>query len=234
MLPAQLARMGYAEPISLLERAAIDRYRASFDESLAASGGKPEPHDLSGYHLKHRWAYELATTPALLDRISSVLGPDLVLWASHFWYKPPFSEDRVPWHCDAVYWPVLNRDIHLTAWIALSASDRGNGCLRMIPGSHRTVPHDTQLQDPTALSLPIADLEMAPGQVTFFSGYLFHGSEGNMSASPRIGYALRFSTPAVRFDEVQVKSGFNYLRSILVRGTDRYHHNDFMAAPPPF
>jgi ectoine hydroxylase-related dioxygenase (phytanoyl-CoA dioxygenase family) len=133
-----------------------------------------------------------------------------------------------------VYWPVLNRDINLTAWIALSACDRSNGCLRVIPGSHRTVPHDACIQDLAGSSLPIVDLEMAPGQVTFFSGYLFHGSEGNTSASSRIGYALRCTTPEVRFDETLVKSNFDYLRAIMVRGTDRYHYNDFMAAPPPF
>jgi ectoine hydroxylase-related dioxygenase (phytanoyl-CoA dioxygenase family) len=67
-----------------------------------------------------------------------------------------------------------------------------------------------------------------------FSGYLFHGSVGNPSASPRIACALRFTTPEVRFDRPAVEASFNYLKTIVVRGVDRYHHNDFMALSPPF
>ncbi|MGK4006312.1 phytanoyl-CoA dioxygenase family protein [Sorangium sp. So ce1036] len=233
-LTEQLSRNGYVDPVPVFDRAEADHYRRSFLDSLGESGGRPDPHTLSGYHLRHRWAYELATTPALLDCVEAVLGPDLVLWASHVWYKPPRSEDIVPWHCDAVYWPVLNRDINLTAWIALSPCHRGNGGLRVIPGSHRTMPHDSHIPDIDDSNVPIVELEMTPGQATFFSGYLYHGSERNGSSSPRIAYALRFTRPEVRFERAAVESSFGYLRTIVVRGVDRYHHNDFMKTPPPF
>lgn len=39
------------------------------------------------------------------------------------------------WHQDGQYWPIQPLAT-ITAWIAIDAVDTGNGCLRVIPGSH--------------------------------------------------------------------------------------------------
>jgi ectoine hydroxylase-related dioxygenase (phytanoyl-CoA dioxygenase family) len=79
----------------------------------------------------------------------------------------------------------------------------------------------------------VINLEMNPGEVVFFSGHLFHGSRNNRTSDPRIAYALRFTTPEVSFDRLAVETQFSYLKTIVVRGVDLHHLNDFMSMPPP-
>ncbi len=79
------------------------------------------------------------------------------------------------------------------------------------------------------------DLEMAPGEVVFFNEATLHGSDANSSDLPRLAYALRFTTPEARFDSDGVKeSGMDYYaKTMLVRGEDRFHYNDFLKAEAP-
>ena len=122
-----------------------------------------------------------------------------------------------------------------------------NGCLRLIPGSHKQwldeqhqrLDRDSsfshgltadQVDESVAL-----DLEMIPGEVVFFNEAIQHGSDGNSSDMPRLAYALRFTTPEVKFDPDGLKEkGLDYLvKTMLVRGEDRLHYNDSLKAEPP-
>jgi len=53
-------------------------------------------------------------------------------------YKPAESGGVNMWHQDSPLWPVLTpQDVQLSAWIALDDVDEDNGCMSMVPGSHR-------------------------------------------------------------------------------------------------
>jgi hypothetical protein len=67
--------------------------------------GKTEIN-MSAWHLQHRWAYDLATHCSILEAMKEILGPDLILWAMHFWYKEPNNDKFIPWHQDINYWPM--------------------------------------------------------------------------------------------------------------------------------
>jgi hypothetical protein len=79
---------------------------------------------------------DLARDPELVELVSGVIGDDVILWGCHVFCKPAGDGYETPWHQDGHYWPIRPL-ANCTVWVALEDSDRGNGCLRVIPGSHR-------------------------------------------------------------------------------------------------
>ena len=72
------------------------------------------------------------------------------------------------------------------------------------------------------------------GEAVFFNEATLHGSDANSSEIPRLAYAVRFTTPEVKFDADGWKEiGNYYLGTMLVRGEDGFHYNDFVKAEPP-
>ena len=67
--------------------------------------------------------------------VSDLLGPSVVAWGSHFFCKMPGDGKTVSWHQDASYWP-LTPSKAVTVWLAIDDADRGNACMKFIPGTH--------------------------------------------------------------------------------------------------
>ncbi|MGA1195773.1 MAG: phytanoyl-CoA dioxygenase family protein [Candidatus Latescibacterota bacterium] len=242
----QYTEEGYTGPISLLSQEQAAIYRQAFFNAIGQDEKKPGPakSSVSGFNLKHRWAHDIATHPILLNHIEEVLGPNLMCWAMYFWYKEPHNTKYIPWHQDAVYWPMQPR-INMTAWVALSPTFKENGCLRIIPGSHKKwlddhyQDLDSGAQFGRGLSADqvdesqAIDLEMNPGDVIFFSEATLHSSTTNISNTPRVACSIRYTTPEVVFDTEEVFKRFDHVRPILVRGEDTHHHNDAIAGKIP-
>ena len=62
---------------------------------------------------------------------------ELRVWHDQIQYKPPRTGGTTHWHQDAPAWPVITPDVQVTAWVALDDVDLDNGCMWMVPGSHR-------------------------------------------------------------------------------------------------
>ena len=243
----QYTSEGFTGPIRVLSPDAAQSARTRFYASIGQSETNPGPmaDRPGGFDLRYRWAYDLATKPAILDHVEQILGPDIVLWATVFWYKEPHNKSYIPWHQDATYWPMVPR-INLSVWIALGPTFRENGCLSLIPGSHRGWLDDQyQTLEPAAgFSEGLADdqvddscivhLEMSPGEAVFFTEATLHRSDANSSDVPRLAFALRFTTPEVIFDVDALKEkGIDYLaRATVVRGEDRYGFNEAIRVAP--
>ena len=86
--------------------------------------------------------FKLMFHPVLLKAAASILGPNLIMWGSEMFAKPPGVGKGTPWHQDC-YNPAIksgkgeDRVTSLMVWIAVDNIDRGNGCLRFIPSSGR-------------------------------------------------------------------------------------------------
>src|ERR1700747_498011 len=87
-------------------------------------------------YLLFPWAAELVRHTSILDLVEAVIGPDILVFHTTVWLKPPRSENYVPWHQDATYFGLAPFE-HITAWVALTPSRPESGCVRVIPGSHR-------------------------------------------------------------------------------------------------
>ena len=245
----QLNQEGYTGPVKLLTSEEATNGRKEFFKTIKQTEQNAGPTSVKpgGFNLKYKWAHEISINEKILDYVELALGSNIILWATVFWYKEPHNTKYIPWHQDASYWPMEPR-INLTAWIALGKTFSANGCLRLIPGSHKTWLDDDyqKLDETSSFSRGLdseqvnesnaVDIEMEPGEVVFFSEATLHGSNANTSNIPRLGYSLRFTTPEVKFNKSALEEqGLGYLaRTILVRGVDDYHLNDSLNHYPDF
>ncbi len=189
----------------------------------------------------------LAMDTDLVDLVSGVLGDDVILWGCHVFCKPAGDGYETPWHQDGHYWPIRPL-ANCTVWVALEPSTRANGCLRVIPGSHRDQRlHDHLHEDRSDLTLTqrlvpdafdertAVDLELEPGQMSLHDIHMIHGALANTSGIRRTGVALRYMPATSVFERdlrpVDGKTGVpvNFAaRPIwLLRGVDRSGRNDF-------
>src|ERR1700761_3905788 len=78
----------------------------------------------------------IATHPRIVDIVEQVVGPDVILWGTTLFYKRAIAGPETGWHRDGQVWPIKPLTT-TTVWIAATVSNKENGCLRVIPGSHR-------------------------------------------------------------------------------------------------
>lgn len=136
-------------------------------------------------------ARALALEPSLTDPLTGVLGEDIDCFQSQFIFKNPGVIGQ-PWHQDAYYFR-FDRQPQVTVWVALSRATLENGCLWVLPGSHRRAevfehvadrrPEGLQgyqeiVSQDTAREIPVT---MEPGDVLFFHSYLMHRSTDNVA-----------------------------------------------------
>jgi ectoine hydroxylase-related dioxygenase (phytanoyl-CoA dioxygenase family) len=189
----------------------------------------------------------LARDPRIVELVSGVLGDDIILWGCHVFCKPAGDGYETPWHQDGHYWPIRPL-ANCTAWVALEDSTVENGCLRVIPRSHRDrMLHEHLHEDREDLTLnqrlaagsfdekDAVDIELAPGQMSLHDVFMIHGAAPNRSGRRRTGVALRYMPATSVFERdlrpVHGKSGvpvdFAQRPLWLVRGVDRTGRNDF-------
>jgi Phytanoyl-CoA dioxygenase (PhyH) len=195
----------------------------------------------------------LARDPEIVELVSDVLGQDLVLWGCHVFCKPANEGYETPWHQDGHYWPIRPL-ANCTVWLALEPSTRENGCLRVIPRSHRDhVLHEHLHEDRDDLTLnqrlagetfdegQAVDLELQPGEMSLHDVYMIHGAAANRSAQRRTGVALRYMPATSVFErdlrpsdgQTGVPVNFGQRPLWLVRGRDVSGRNDFAVGHPP-
>ena len=80
--------------------------------------------------------YNLCRTPAILDYVEDLLGPNFFQWGGQFFLKEPKDGSVVPWHQDAQYWPLEPANA-VTVWLAVFDTDKENGAMKVVSGSHK-------------------------------------------------------------------------------------------------
>jgi chlorinating enzyme len=256
---AEIARYherGYVTPDWRFPPELLEEMRTALDALMAANDGVGGdsmfcPHIVSGgaQGLKgdNRWL-DFARIPEVLDMVGQVIGPDFLLWGTTVFGKPAGTGKRVPWHQDGEYWPIRPLAT-CSAWIALDDATPENGCLRVIPGSHkqqRLRAHNRNDSDALVLNQELdaseydeseaEDIVLKAGQLSLHDVYLVHGSEPNRSTKRRAGYVCRYMPTTSHFDhklggEMQAHGGnqvdFASRALWLMRGRDVCGKNDF-------
>jgi ectoine hydroxylase-related dioxygenase (phytanoyl-CoA dioxygenase family) len=237
-LTEQWTERGFVPALNVLTPAEAADTRAQFDALEREIPPEAAEVRILDRHLDVEFIWRLATHPRVLDAVEAVLGPDVLLLASNFFCKYPAQErgERfVAWHQDVTYWG-LEPPRAITAWIAIDDADEENGCMSVIPGSHRRglLEHGKSARVGNLLSVNqevpdglvdgsrAVSMPLRAGQMSLHDGMLLHGSHPNRSVRRRCGLAVRFTTPDVR--QVAANSLRGYYRPVLVRGVDRYRH----------
>jgi phytanoyl-CoA dioxygenase PhyH len=235
---AQYERDGIVFPVPVLTPEETRRFRQAFEELADRLGGRPVPQALGHTHAYFRWAYDLATHPRVLDAVEDILGPDILLWTVSIFPKYPRDPGYISWHQDGTYWGLDSVRV-TTAWIALTDSTVENGCMRVVPGSHRRpiLPHrdtyaaDNRLSRGQEIEVEVdekdaVDIVLRAGQMSLHHVNIIHGSNPNPSDGSRIGFAPRLTTPETRQIDGEP------LTAVLARGQDRYGHFRLQPGPP--
>ncbi|RSM64121.1 phytanoyl-CoA dioxygenase [Actinoplanes sp. ATCC 53533] len=195
-------RDGYFVARGVLDRVEIDRLR----EHYMALRRNTDQHDLAGVDAgvrdplrryprmaqMHRW--DDTSLRWLLDHrirrwLTGLLGAEPYAVQTMVYFKPPGSRGQAL-HQDNFYLRA-EPGTCMAAWMALDEADEENGCLMVVPGSHRWQILCTEKADTTVsftdVTVPVPAREQAipvplePGDVLFFNGSLVHGSMPNVS-----------------------------------------------------
>lgn len=239
LTPAQRAAFdtdGYVAPIDAFTADEAAENRRRLEALLAPVGGRPDVRLRNSPHLLLRWMADLVRDPRVLDAVEDVLGANLLILRTTLFVKPPRDDGYIAWHQDVAYWD-LSGDRVVSAWIALTDSTTTNGCVRVVPGSHRgpllahrlggdRANHLLRGQMAEVVIPPerVASVELRAGQLSLHHGRILHGSIGNSSAELRAGLAVRCISPEVR--QRGPRPG-----AMLVRGVDAFGHYRHQPVP---
>lgn len=217
----------YRKPLFAPERMQV--LHRLFEEQLEKKGAKLSD-ELDTPHWRDPRLLDFLLSDEVLDLVEPLIGPNIVLWSSHFICKDPFIGRATPWHEDSAYWKgrLDKYDSIVTVWLALDRSNKENGCMRVIPGSHRN--GFSQYEDvdakenlfPTRIRQKDIQEEQAvyfelePGECSLHDSRIIHGATPNKSPYRRCGYTMRYFSADTRVIP-EANEGF---RIWLARGRD--------------
>ena len=217
---------GFVSPVRIIDESEAAEHRARMERAEASFG---DLHYQGKVHTILRSPWELATHPRVLEIVTALIGPDVLLWNGTYIVKEPHSPAHVSWHQDLAYWG-LGGETQVSMWLALSPANEASGCMRMIPGSHKAgrrghrpiadasnVLYQGQtVPDVDASQAALCTLE--PGQASFHHGWTLHASMPNRSDDRRIGFNAQYIATHMR------QTQHDRDTAILVAGTDAYGH----------
>jgi phytanoyl-CoA hydroxylase len=209
---------GFADPAvcaAMLDRViALARAHATGDRgapglvlpeaNLAGRAGEPE--DLvSKIFLLHRDPVfaAFAADPAVTDRLAPIIGPRLDCFLSQFIFKNPGAWGQ-PWHQDGWYFPFDPPRPIVGVWLAVTEATLDNGCLHVLPGSHREPVHEHVPDRRPGANygyVEIVDHDMAAaepvlmdsGDLLLFDSHLMHRSTDNRSDGIRAAMVFHYA-----------------------------------------
>lgn len=210
---------GFALVRDCMPRSAIDRLLSRFLDLVSELSGRrfddAHSEEIASFLGRNRdvqarvyddirkpnWLVEFSLESCLVDAVAAVAGTtDLVLQG-----KIPFRIDTpretselAVWHQD--HWYVRGNTEILTAWIPMQDTGYLNGCLAVMPGSHKLGPldHSVVVLNKRHVPRDVYDremryVEMRKGDVLLFHSLLLHSSNINLSRSIRYSAQPRYS-----------------------------------------
>lgn len=226
---------GLLFPLQALNKEEVSRFRSCHDELDRWLGGNPKAQQKGELHLHYKWVCDLATCPKILDAVEDIIGPNILIHSSTFFAKYANDQKFVSWHQDSHYWRLSEPHL-VSAWIALTDSTIENGCLCVLPGTHKRRSHHIEkrhennvlgkgltvsetLDEGTAV-----DIVLKAGEMSLHHANIIHGSKPNTSTGLRIGFAVRYVSTAVHQERP-------HHAVILARGQDDYHYYNIQEKP---
>lgn len=166
-----------------------------------------EADDLFREHIYH---------PVICQMAAQLMRTDVVrVWHDQVQYKPPRIGGPTDWHQDHPYWPIIQPADLVSAWCALEDATIDNGCMWMVPGSHRWGPHNggtigtdpegfrptpDMSQLPSGAVVECVPCEVKAGEVMFHHCLTWHGSPPNRSERGRPAIAVHYMPGWTRYE----------------------------------
>ena len=143
------------------------------------------------------------TRPEFVGITTQLLGPDIDLYWNQSVFKHPEGKKEFPWHQDDGY-GLVEPSPYLTLWLALNDATEENGCISVLPRSHkqgvvehRSSPIGHICYDNDAPDQGIK-VPMKAGSMAVFWSRTFHKSGPNVSDGSRKAYVIQYSHAGLR------------------------------------
>jgi ectoine hydroxylase-related dioxygenase (phytanoyl-CoA dioxygenase family) len=231
--------------------------RGELPEHPKADPAEPDASVLQRFlciHFPHKCSEVMLRAihnPPTVKTLTTVIGPNVKCMQSMLFIKASGKPGQA-WHQDEDYIPTRDRSL-TGAWIALDRATQENGCLWVIPGSHRPGIlweqqwHGDRRFDcaEQSVNFPYRDEEAIPvevetGAVVFFNGYLLHRSLPNRAPEGTYRRALvnhymscESFLPWGRTPEGDHNAHHDYRDIIIVAGTDPYAFKGYTSIQKP-
>ncbi|XP_071157062.1 L-proline trans-4-hydroxylase-like isoform X2 [Mytilus edulis] len=148
----------------------------------------------------------VARSDKVVNTCEALLGGDVYHYHSKFMLKDAKVAAPHYWHQDYGYWyhnGCLYPDM-MTVFVALDPCTKENGCLEILPGSHKCgrIEHnpidgqfgaDKTRVDAIKEKCPLIYAELKPGDAIFFHSNVLHHSSANRSNKRRWAYLMAYN-----------------------------------------
>ncbi len=198
----EVAQAQLTAPVPPVEYEADVHYPGS-PESRQAAGGETVRRLLQA-HARHPVFTQWVCRPELVGRLQQLLGTPVVMPLAHhncIMTKQPCYSSQTLWHQDIRFWSFERPDL-VSVWLALGTESVENGCLSVIPGTHRlqfaadwfdagTFLDPEQPQNRELIAKRVA-VELSPGDVLFFHSRTFHAAGSNQTEGSKFSVVFTF------------------------------------------
>ncbi|KAJ8708253.1 hypothetical protein PYW07_010378 [Mythimna separata] len=187
------------------------------DRALAQTHARPEDYINKIQELLFDEVFSTySEDPRLLHVVAQLIGEDLTAVNCMLINKPPGTNEHPP-HQDLLYFPFRPADKILATWTAIDPVSRDNGCLYMVPGSHKPdvlYEHDEQVNSAKLFFFGIVNsdevapedrrvyVEMQPGDTVLFQSNLVHGSMPNVTKTYRKAMTGHYANSSCHYIDV--------------------------------
>jgi len=230
---------GFVGPFRAFSEAEIAKSREIVLERVITSPSPYPVDNIQARHLDSVTVYNLCTRAAIVERLKALLGPDLIIWHSRIFDKLPATPDQqreYPWHQDS-WFGGMHPYVSITAWLALTETTVENGCVDLIPGTHKMqipmVQNPDREKDATFAGRTAdpsyfdeskkVPMTLRPGEFFIFTEDTLHHSSPNLTNDRRTGLAIRVTIPVVKLEKPYPH--------LLLCGKDRMGFNKLIAPP---
>ena len=154
---------------------------------------------------------DLMYSEKIVEEMAQLTGAtELRIWHDQIQYKPAEIGGTTGWHQDAPLWPIIRPMTEVSAWVALDDVDVENGCMSMVPGSHKwgnQIAFVRKVKDFGAMPsefeghpISVVRRPVKKGEVHYHHALTWHGSHDNRSKRPRRAIAIHYMTQDTYYD----------------------------------
>jgi phytanoyl-CoA hydroxylase len=231
LAPSLLAALQKVTDDLIEQSRGLGKSNSRFDLEPSHTTDSPMVRRINDPITAHPLYDELMRSDLLMDLVSMLIGPQIRFQGNKLNTKSGGGGSAVEWHQDFAFYPHTNDDL-LAVGIAIDDATVDNGCLMVVPGSHRGPVLDHHSDgifagaiDPTQSGIEVNrafPIEVAAGSVSVHHVKLIHGSAPNHSGRQRrlllLQYAAVDAWPLLPLQDI------NAFNAAIVRGhpTDQF------------
>jgi len=223
---------GYVAPLNILSKDEANEIKNEIEFIENKWTKELEDSGRNYVHLISPVFDKISHNEKILNAVESIIGKNILICGTTLFIKNPSEKGFVSFHQDARYIG-LEPYNWVTAWIAVTDTNKENGCMRMWSGSHKDGLKDHNqkfdkdnllTRGQTVENVPLKEtkpVELKAGQMSLHHPKIVHGSDINKSKDRRIGFVIQSYIGS----DVDQVLGKMYVQK--ARGEDNFKYHEY-------